>query len=212
LLHVGYSVALVKAYAAGDFGQVYPSARGSAPMLVTLGAVVLAGEVPPWPALAGIVLVSGGILSLARAKVSQAAPLSLAAALVTGLFIASYTLADGLGSRRAGDAVAFAFWLFVLGAPVLWLAFRVIRGRWLPPALDGNTWRAAIGGIVGLVAYAIVIWAASISPMGPVSALRETSVVIAALIARVAFGGRLTARRLGACVVIALGAMLIGLR
>jgi drug/metabolite transporter (DMT)-like permease len=211
-LHTGYCIMLVKAYGAGDFGQVYPIARGSAPMLVTLAAMLLAAEVPPPATLAGIVLVSAGIFGLAKTKSSGPTSLSLATAMATGLFIASYTVSDGLGARASGHPISYSIWLFLLYTPPLWVAFRLMRGRWTAPVPTRDTATAAIGGLVSMVAYTAVIWAASISPLGPVSALRETSVVMAAFIARVVFGEPLSPRRLGACLVIAAGALLIGWR
>ncbi len=73
-----------------------------------------------------------------------------------------------------------------------------------------ETWVAAGGGIVSLVAYGIIIVAMSLGPMGPVSALRETSVVFAALIGRVFLHERLTVYRIAACIIVALGALCIG--
>ncbi len=104
-LHVGYNLALVRAYQHGELGQVYPLARGAAPLLVTLSAAVFVGEHLPVAALAGICLVSVGILGLAGAKTGRAA---LAPAFLTSLFIAGYTVTDGLGARVSGDPVGYA--------------------------------------------------------------------------------------------------------
>jgi drug/metabolite transporter (DMT)-like permease len=205
-LQIGYSLFLVRAYRDGDFAQIYPIARGAAPLLVTLGAAILAGEQLNQLSLIGVVLVSFGIVSLARAR-SNASRASIAAALATGCFIASYTVSDGIGSRLSGDALAYAAWMFVLYGIAMPLTTLAMRGRMVIRPLDPETLKAASGGIISLTAYSAIIWAVSHGPMGPVSALRETSVVFAALIGRLFLGETLSASRLGACLIIAAGAI-----
>jgi drug/metabolite transporter (DMT)-like permease len=205
-LHVGYNLFLIRAYRHGDLGEVYPIARGSSPLLVTLGAALVAGEIPSLPMLAGIVLVSAGIVSLARGwRGGSRSGLVMAA--VTGMFIAAYTVTDGMGGRASGDPRAYAAWLFALdGLPMV--AIFVARRGWAPLLwADALAGRATIGGAVSLVAYAAVIWAASVAPMGAVSALRETSVVFAALLGRVFLAERLTLRKLASCAAVAVGAV-----
>jgi drug/metabolite transporter (DMT)-like permease len=207
ILHVGYNLALVRAYRHGEVGQVYPLARGAAPLLVTLSAAIFVHEHLPVPALAGICLVSVGILGLAGAKTGRAA---LAPALLTSLFIAGYTVTDGLGARASGDPTGYAAWLFLLdGLPML-LIHRAQRGRLMPPILTRETAKAAAGGLVSLVAYGLVIVAVAGAPMGAVSALRETSVLAAALLGRFFLGETLTGRRLAGCSLVAVGAVCLG--
>ncbi|CAJ0708528.1 hypothetical protein R1479_00502 [Ralstonia mannitolilytica] len=208
VLHVGYNVFLARAYRFGEFGQVYPIARGSSPLLVTVGAALFAGEMPGAIALTGVVLVSGGILSLARGRKADVG--STLAALATGVFIACYTVCDGIGARVAGNANAYSAWLFMLDGLPMVLLYRVWKGPLNIDVRDADTLRAFGGGVVSLAAYGIVIWAVTLAPMGPVSALRETSVVFAALLGRVFLKESLTARRLSACSVIALGAYCLG--
>ncbi|EJN00298.1 DMT family transporter [Herbaspirillum sp. YR522] len=212
ILHTGYNLFLVRAYRIGDFGQSYPIARGSSPLLVALGAALFAGEALGWHTVLGIALVSLGIISLAnlgalRRGTSQA-PL---AAFVTGAFIAAYTVTDGIGARLAGDAIAYAGWLFVLDSIPLALIYLYRHRRW--PIVPGqrDTWISLLGGVMSLLAYAIVIWAVTLAPMGLVSALRETSVLFAALIGAIFLGERLSARRLLSCLVIAAGAVVLGM-
>jgi drug/metabolite transporter (DMT)-like permease len=205
VLQVGYSVALVLAYRHAELGQVYPVVRGSAPLLVTLGAALVIGERPGAVTAAGIALVSAGIMSLALGK-AAAKPIAVAAALVTGCIIACYTVTDAIGVRRAGSPFAYAAWLFILYGALMPLAFLAIR-RGRPAALGAaQTLKAIAAGIVQIVTYGVVIWAYTASPVGPIAALRETSVVFAALIGRAFLGEALTPRRLAACAVIALGA------
>jgi len=208
LLHVGYNAFLARAYRFGEFGQVYPIARGSSPLLVTVGAAMFAGEMPGMIALTGVALVSTGILSLARGRKADLG--STLAAFTTGVFIACYTVCDGIGARLAGDANAYSAWLFMLDGLPMVLLYRVWKGPLAIDVRDADTLKAFGGGVVSLVAYGIVIWAVTLAPLGLVSALRETSVVFAALLGRLFLKESLTARRLSACSVIAFGAYCLG--
>lgn len=209
-LHVGYNLFLVAAYRHGDLGQVYPIARGSSPLLVTLGAALVAGEQPGVLTVGGIVLVSVGILSLARGW-TGASRTGIATAVATGAFIAAYSVTDGIGGRLSGNPIAYSAWLFALDGMPMVIVFLAVRG-WRAPLVDRSraTVMSAIGGLVSIVAYSVIISAASISPMGPVSALRETSVIFAALIGWLFLGEQFSARRLGSCALVAIGAILLG--
>jgi drug/metabolite transporter (DMT)-like permease len=210
-IHVAYNCALVRAYAHGDLGQVYPVARGSSPMLVTLGAAFIVGEWPTSIALAGIMLVSCGILSLARGWTQISSKAGIGAALLTGVLIASYTVLDGLGARVSANAGAYASWLFFFdGLPMAFIYWSVRRGGAPLLAFDSGALRAAAGGIASLAAYAAVIFAATLAPLGEVSALRETSVVFAALFGRVFLKESLSMERFGACGAVAAGAICLG--
>ena len=209
LLHVGYNLFLVQTYRSGDLGQTYPIARGSSPLLVSLGAALFAAERPDFISLMGVLLVSGGIVSLAF-QGRKIATDSLPYALGTGCFIGAYSVTDGIGVRLAGTATGYTTWMCLLWGvlmPPVYAALRdwrsLVRG---PRELSV----AAAGGLVSLLAYGIVIFAMSLGPMGAVSALRETSVVFAALIGRLFLHERLTGHRILACLVVAAGAICIG--
>lgn len=206
LLHVGYNAFLVRAYARGEFGSAYPIARGSSPLLVTLGAALVAQEVPTLIGMAGIVLVSIGIISLGF-RGRSLPETGILYALGTGFFIAAYSVTDGIGGRLSGSPVSYTLWMCLLWG-VSALPLYLIRRR------DIAIWRgakdtglAALGGVVSLLAYGIVIFAMSVAPMGSVSALRETSVLFAVLLGRIVFGEKLTARRIVSVLVIAAGAL-----
>ena len=209
LLHVGYNLFLIRTYRSGDLGQTYPIARGFSPLLVALGAALFARELPDPISLAGVVLVSSGIIALAF-QGRKVALDSLPYALGTGCFIGAYSVTDGIGARLSGAPVGYTVWLCLLWGvmmPAVYVAMRDWRSLIRGPK---ETWTAAAGGIVSLVAYGIVIFAMSLGPMGPVSALRETSVVFAALIGRFFLKEQLTASRIAACLVVAIGALCIG--
>ncbi|AHJ73656.1 DMT family transporter [Kosakonia sacchari] len=209
LLHVGYNLCLVRSYQSGDLGQTYPIARGSSPLMVTSAAALFAGEKVAVNALAGIGLISGGILLLALQHRRLALP-GLKYSLATGAFIAAYSVVDGIGVRIAGDAIAYTVWMSALwGAlmPALYIGLRDAKSllRWRPGVV-----RAATGGLVSLLAYGIIIFAMATAPMGAVSALRETSVLFAALLGYLFLGETLTLRKVLACTVIATGTVMIG--
>ena len=213
VLHVAYNLLLVMTYRHGDLGVTYPIARGSSPLLVAAGAAILAGERLDAFTLVGIALVCGGIIGLARECRGGELSRVITPAVLTGVTIAAYTVVDGLGSRASGNAWAYAAWLFLALGPAMlpaWAWRRRGPGGHVRP--DAESLRSAAGGLVSLAAYAIVIWAASISPMGPVSALRESSVVVAAVLGWLFLGERLGPWRLVACLVVASGAACLGLR
>ncbi len=183
-IHVGYSLMLPLAYEHGDLGQVYPIARGSAPILVTIGALIFAGEYVPPLVFVGIVALSIGVMALAFDKTGGTSinRRVLALAFGTGALIAAYTLVDGLGARQSGSALGFAVWLTLGNGLVTFLVVLAIRKRKLWQVVKTNTGKSIIGGTMQVGAYWIIIFALAVAPMGMVSALRETSVLLAALI------------------------------
>ncbi|WP_353254540.1 EamA family transporter [Burkholderia anthina] len=212
VIHVVYTLLLVRAYEHGDLTVAYPVARGTAPLLVTLGAAAFAGERLSAGAQCGLVLICAGIMAIgleggrgARHRMTQVLPTAFA----TGVSIAAYSVVDGIGVRESGSTIGYTAWMFVLTGLMMAVYYRLRAGS-LRLAQDvGETAKAACGGVFAALAYGTVIWAMDRAPMGPVSALRETSVVFAALIARVYLGERLTRRRAAGCAVIAAGALLI---
>jgi drug/metabolite transporter (DMT)-like permease len=209
LLHVGYNLFLVRSYRSGDLGQTYPIARGSAPLLVSLGAALFAGELPDPISMAGVLLVSGGIISLAFQGRGLGLD-SLPYALGTGCFIGAYSVTDGIGARLSGTPVGYTVWMCLLWGIMMPPVYAMVRDWRSLIRGPRETLVAAGGGIVSLVAYGLIIFAMTLGPMGPVSALRETSVVFAALIGRYFLHERLTTYRIAACVVVAIGAVCIG--
>lgn len=210
-VHQIYFWGLIYAYEHGDLSQVYPIARGSAPMLVALGAWWLAAETLSLMEWAGVVVVSAGIISLAwrRGAWHDGELRAIGFALVTALTIAAYSIADGIGVRRAGDEIGYIIWLFVIDSmPVFLYALWRRRGR--IRASFGPVMRTGlIGGALSGLAYGIVIWAMSLGPMAHIIALRETSVVIAALIGTLILKEPFGRQRVAAAVVVATGAVLL---
>ncbi|HXQ45431.1 MAG TPA: EamA family transporter [Caulobacteraceae bacterium] len=206
-LQVSYCLFLVRAYHHGGLAQVYPIARGTAPLLVTLGAAIVVGEKLTPAALAGVLLVSLGIMALAfeRAKLVAAASVY---ALASGGFIAAYTVTDGLGARLAGNPQSYTVWLFVVQGLGMIAAYLAVRRRLVLPR-NGEMAKAVIGGVLGLVSYGVVIWALARAPMGQVSALRETSILFAAVLGALFLKEKVTLPRAGAAAMIAAGAVVL---
>lgn len=210
VLQVGYSVFLVAAYRYGELGQVYPIVRGTVPLLVTLGGLVFTGDTLNPYQIAGVFLVALGIMSLVLGK-GRASTSSILFALATGAIIAAYATVDSIGVRQAGQSGAYTAWVLVLYGVFLPTAFLAMRRRIAVDFFAPDTWRALGGGLVAMIAYGVVVAAFALGPAGPITALRETSVVFAVLIGWLFLGEVLTARRIIACLIVALGAILLGL-
>jgi drug/metabolite transporter (DMT)-like permease len=211
LTHLGYYLFLLLGYRYGDLSLVYPIARGSAPMLVALSAWATVGEALLPAAMLGVIAISGGILSLAldRPLKRRHAWRPVVFGLLTGLTIMGYTLCDGQGVRVAGDKWGYIAWLFVLDVPALLVACLWRRGLGLYSALVERWPIAALGGSLSMAAYGIAIYAMSQTGMAQVAALRETSVIFAAIFSAVILKERFPVRRYGAVALVALGAALL---
>ena len=203
-IHFAYYVTLAGAYRRGDLSFAYPLMRGVAPLIVTLLGVVFLGERPTATMLAGIALISLGILVIAWYAGGRHTPAAAGWALGNALIIAVYTLVDGAGARASGNAASYVCWLiFLEGIPYLaWIG--ATRGR---PAFTyiASRWRRGIaGGAASLAAYGIALWAMTRAPVAVVAALREVSVLFAAgigaLVLKEGFGWR---RMAGAAAVVA---------
>ena len=210
-LHTGYYFFLIHAYRVGDLSHVYPLARGLSPMLVALLAAVFANEIPPPWGMLGVALACAGIVSLAFESGppwrGDARPVIYAVG--TAVFIAGYTLMDGMGVRRAGDPLSYIVWLMLLDGIPITLFTAYVRRHQLVAFIGGN-WRAGCtSGALQFGAYALVIWAMSLGAMASVSALRETSVIFAAIIGAIVLKERVGGLRIAAVILVALGIVLM---
>ena len=212
ILHVGYYTFLISAYRYGDLSKVYPLARGLSPLLVAAGAFAIAGERLGPLALAGVAIACTGIVSVSFGGVAMQARndrRGVVFAAGTALFIAAYTVTDAMGARRSGDAVSYVAWLAILdGLPML-IAAAVLRRAALARHLSVRMLKSAAGGALQLTAYGLVVWALTLAPMAAVSALRETSVLFAAIIGVKLLGEPLGARRITAAALVAAGVAMI---
>ncbi len=213
VVHLGYYLALAEAYRRGEMSEVYPVARGGAPLITTLVALIVLGERIPAHALAGVVLLAGGVLLIParRGRVIGAGGGAIGFALLTAGIIAGYTIVDGMGGRVSGNPGAYAALLFVLDAVPLPLVVFSIRGRLLVESARVHFAPALLGGALSLGAYWIVIWAMTKAPIPEVAALRETSVLISAGIASFALKEHVRPLRWMAASAIVIGMVMIRL-
>lgn len=209
VLQTGYSLFLVAAYRHGELGQVYPIVRGTVPLLVTLGGFLATGTILGSTQIVGVALVAIGIMSLVLGK-NRVSTQSLLLAFTTGAIVAAYGIVDSIGVRAAGNVASYVAWLQIIFGTLLPIAFLILRGKLAFDIRSSETRNALAGGLVALAAYGAVVAAFALAPAGPVTALRETSVVFAVLIGWLFLGETLTARRLTACLVVAAGAICLG--
>lgn len=209
LIHYLYYFLLFQAYRLGDLSQVYPISRGLAPALVAVGTFLIIGETLTPLGWAGLAGVSLGILVLALQRgAAHADRRAVGVALLLGLTIAAYSVADGIGVRVSQSPTGYMGWLFLLEAPVV----LAILGRRLARRhhIDWRTFRIGlIGGVLSVGAYGVVLYAATFAPIGAVSAVRESSVIIAALIGLVVFKERPWAGRMLAAAIVAVGVVML---
>lgn len=212
ILHVAYNLLLLASYQLGQFSQVYPLARGTSPWTVALVAATVLGQRLPPLELAGVLIISAGLMSLVLLGGRTArAPLSaLGAAFGTGLMIAGYTVVDGVGVHRA-PVMAYIGWLFLLQGPVMPVLALVRRGRDLPARLRPSLVTGLAGGVVSVAAYGLVLWAQTRGALAPIAALRETSIIVGAVIGAIFLGERFGLKRAVAATVVVIGIVLINL-
>ncbi len=179
-IHLVYGLSLVAAYNRLDLSVAYPLARGLAPPLAAVGGVVLLNDNLTIPGVLAIVVISAALIWLAvRGGESLH---GLGWPMLTGLAISAYTLVDAAGVRAVEESLSYTIWLFVINAATFGLAAAVLRsGGEIGVILRLEGWRHALGGVLGLGAYSLVLGAARLAPVGLVSAGRETGVVFGAL-------------------------------
>jgi drug/metabolite transporter (DMT)-like permease len=202
-----YFGALLLSFRYGDLSLVYPLGRGASPLIVAAAAWLVAGEALSGAAIAAVLLLSGSILSLALAGRGDGRAVFWA--LAAGLGIAGFTISDGLGARVSGSPLGYAAWMFVLNGPPLACFALVLRGRDFVAAARAVWRRSLLGSTFFVVNYAIVIWAMTEAPLALVSALREVSVLFAALIGARLLGEPFGGRRLLAAAGVCAGAALL---
>ena len=228
-IHVFYNLLLMRSFTYGDFGQVYPLARGTSPLVVTFLAAAFAAERPTAGQLAGVLVISAGLGTLVltgfpgglRGVVTPGASTArrssppsraaLAAAFGTGLTIAAYTTVDGLGVRLSASPAGYIGWLMLLESlcvPAWALARRQREIRVLPRGVLASGLAA---GALAVLAYGLVLWAQTRGALAPIAALRETSVIFGAVIAAVFFKEPFGRTRILAATLVAAGILVLNL-
>jgi drug/metabolite transporter (DMT)-like permease len=212
VIHLAYYMLLMRSFRLGDFGQAYPIARGSAPLVVTVLAALFAHEVPDGWAAAGIALSCAGLTGVALWGLRGRRPdwAAIGAALATGLSIAAYTVVDGLGVRASGSALGYTAWLMIAEGLAL-PAYALYRWRRETLAvLRPVAGVGLLGAALSVAAYGLVLWAQTRAEMAPIAALRESSILVGAAIGAVVFKERFGASRIWAAglLVVGIGLML----
>jgi len=212
VIHIAYYVALVGAYRAGDLSHGYPLMRGIAPIITSLCAVAWLGEAPRPLVWVGIALICGGVLSLGLAGFHwRESRVSTTWALTNALIIAAYTLVDAAGVRTARTPGTYVVWLFVLDALPFPLFILLLKRREMISYASRFWLRGLIGGALSAGAYGVVLWAMTRAPVAAVAALRETSVIFAALIGAWLLKEGHIARRLAGAAIVAAGVIALKL-
>ncbi len=210
-LHVGYQLLLLTSYRFGDLTQVYPIARGTAPMLVAGVSVVFLGVTLSGSELLAILMIAIGVLSLSLVRQYDGLRNSRAAALAftTGCFIAGYSLVDGLGARQAGTALGFFAWLSLVNTFVFTLIMAITKPGLIRRVRIEAVGVLIIGGGGSFVAYGLVVWAFTQAPIALVTALRETSIIAALFIGVFILKERLDLAKVASTVITLSGAILL---
>ncbi|MGP3952728.1 EamA family transporter [Streptomyces sp. 7N604] len=209
VLHLVYQALLMRSFRLGDFGQMYPIARGTAPLVVTVLAAAFIGEVPDGWASAGVVVASAGLVGVALWGIRESGTRphwpALTAAVATGLAIASYTVVDGVGVRSSGTALGYTAWLVSLQGLAIPAYALATRGRELLTQLRPVATRGLLGGALSISAYALILWAQTRAPLAPIAALRESSIIVGAAIGAIFFKERFGGPRIAAAGLMVLG-------
>ena len=215
-IHLFYFAGLIESYRTGDMGQVYPIARGAAPLMTATITTLFVGERLGLYGWGGIVLLAFGVLLLSLRGGREFAKLDRTAvgfALFTAVTVCVYSVVDGVGARLAGagKANAYSLLLFVGIAPVI-LAYALARRGPAVFSAMAPHWKTGLGGgALAVISYSIAIWAMTLAPIAIIAALRETSVLFGAIIAVVVLKEPLRAARVVAAAMIVVGLALLRL-
>lgn len=214
-VHSGYMLLLVRAYGFGDFAQVYPVARGSAPLLTALLGFVLLQEAMQATEILGMLLIVSGIFALTLERTAGVLHLSqpaLVYSLLTGVSIAAYSLIDGTGARLAGNSHSFAVWMFFLDGFLVPLAAFMRRPMPILVKTIKSVWQHGfLVAILSTAGYWLILWAFTQERIAPVAVLRETSVLFALLISIFVLKEHISRSRITIVILIVAGIVLLGI-
>ena len=211
-LHTGYKLFLIRAYSAGDLGQVYPLARGSAPLISSFVALAVLGETLSPFLWAGVITLCAGIALMSMKGGATLASLDRKAvfyALATSVFISGYTIVDALGARGAESASSYIVWMFVFDGFSIAAVFAAVRRERAFPGVVRELPFGLLSATMSLGAYWLIIWAMTQAPIGAVAALRESSILFAVLISVFILRERASVWRIGSALLILAGVALM---
>jgi drug/metabolite transporter (DMT)-like permease len=211
VLHLGYNLFLARSYRTGDLSQVYPIARGAAPLLTLLVTWIVVHEEVSFHGVIGIGLLVAGIWMASLAGKLRLDGMTLFFAIGTSVFIAAYTVVDGLGGRISGSPSGYAGSVFVFDAIFLAAAALYMRGPGIVRQL-APYWKSGFAGAgMSVGAYWIAIWAMSNAPIAAVAALRETSILVVIVLSMRVLKETVTITRIAGALLIVVGAVFIRL-
>lgn len=210
-LHMAYNVLLARSYSSGDMSLVYPVARGAAPAVSVLLSLIFAGDTLAGREFAGLgVLIAGlWLVAFSRGTRLNADNRTLGFALATAVFIGLYTVVDGLGARASGAAAAYSGLIFLLDGLYMLVVGLGLRGRGIVKQVVPFFWRGLLGSLFSALAYGLVIWAMTVEKIGPVAALRETSIFFVLVMSRFILKEQLTPLRIAGGGLIVAGAAVL---
>lgn len=213
ILHTGYNLFLARSYRTGDLSQVYPIARGAAPLLTLIITWAAATEQIGMAGVAGVGVLVAGIwmVSLVGHRGVRLDGMTLFFALGTSVFIAAYTIVDGLGGRASGTPSGYAALVFVLDAVFLFVTGIVLRGPGILREVAPHWKSGTVGAVLSASAYWIVIWAMSQAHISAVAALRETSILFVMLMSARVLKETVTPPRIAGAALIVAGAVILRL-
>jgi uncharacterized membrane protein len=210
VLHTCYNLFLARSYRHGEMSLVYPVARGAAPVVSVLLSLVMTHDAITLGEAVGLVVLIAGlwVIALSRSAIASDGK-TLGFALATAGFIGLYTVVDGMGARAAGDAMAYAGLIYVFDGLFLLVIGLGLRGPLIFQQVKPFFWRGLLGSILSSLAYGLVIWAMTVEKIGPVAALRESSILFVLLMSRVILKEKLTALRVAGGGLIMAGAVVL---
>ncbi|MFF2494282.1 EamA family transporter [Agromyces sp. NPDC058064] len=179
-----YLVLLTAAYARSEFSRAYPLTRGVAVLGITLISTTFLGERMTPAQLIGVAVVAAALFALSWSPKGRGGATGTLMTVAVGVTVTAYSVIDGMGVRLSGEPFAYASWLFLLQGltlPIVCLVLARDRREMLR-GMRRHAPVGALGGVLSLVAYTIVVWAQSLAPLAVVSALRETGVLAAGAI------------------------------
>ena len=211
ILHNGYQWFLLSAYKFGDYTKVYPIARGSAPIFVSIVSLIFFAVVLSRFELLGIAVICLGILSLSfQDSTSIRNRKAIIYALITGSFIMGYSITDGYGARISASVLSYMGWSFILNAFLFAILLNFMKqpGIITRVAKDGK-FIFFVGGTISYLVYAIIVWGFTQAPIPVVTALREISIVFALLIGTFFLKEKFTYLKTTAVLTIFIGVILL---
>jgi drug/metabolite transporter (DMT)-like permease len=184
VLHVGYQVFLMNAYRFGELSNIYPIARGLSPLILSIVTLYIGQDMLTTGQMVGIATISLSMIYMGftQFRINKDGPKGLLLACITGIFIASYSMVDALGTRLTGDAMMYFSSSTILNVLLMAIYSMMFHKPALMSIISNGKKPFFIGGTASYLAYVMVLWACLHAPVAIVSSLRETSVIFAMIL------------------------------